>query len=145
MTTSSLLQTALQNLHVSQQMREQVGSNTPKAPSSASDPGSPASGLVTPPLSESEDEDDDNVMVKVGKGTAPGTPVPGQKGMVLGQRLSGLGGARTREKDPVGLLTCRTALVASISITVLTTASHTTHSPSGEGVLAARREDPCPV
>lgn len=103
MTTTSLLQTALQNLHVSQQLREQVGSHTPKAASSRGDPASPASGQLTPPLSPSsgEEEEDEDELIKVGKGTAPGTPVPG-KGMVLGQRLSKLGG-KVVEKDPVSV------------------------------------------
>lgn len=91
-TTTSLLQTALQNLHVSQQMRDQ--SHTPRAPSSAGDPSSRGS-----PVDSGEEDDDDEIMVKVGKGTAPGTPVPGQRGLQLGQRLSNLGG--TRSKDPV--------------------------------------------
>ena len=50
-------------------------------------------------MSSGEEDDDDEVMVKVGKDTAPGTPVPGQKGMQLGQRLSFLG---SKAKDPVG-------------------------------------------
>lgn len=128
-------------------MREQVGSNTPKAPSSVGDPDSPASGLVTPPLSDSsagEDEDDENVMVKVGKGTAPGTPVPGQKGMVLGQRLSGLGGGRTKEKDPVrgdDITLYRQPNGAA----ALTTVTHPPDALSSEGVLAAGCEGSCAV
>jgi len=51
-------------------------------------------------VSSGEEDDDDEVMVKVGKDTAPGTPVPGQKGMQLGQRLSFLG---SKAKDPVGV------------------------------------------
>jgi hypothetical protein len=95
MSTTSLLQTALQNLHVSQQQREQ--SHTPRPPSSRGDPSSlPSSRGETPPESGGE-EDDDEVLVTVGKGTAPGTPVHG-RGMVLGQRLSGLS---PKGRDPV--------------------------------------------
>lgn len=38
--------------------------------------------------------------MRVGQDTRPGTPLPGQKGLVLGQVPSGLGG---KGKDPVGL------------------------------------------
>ncbi|WVQ80274.1 hypothetical protein IAT38_002379 [Cryptococcus sp. DSM 104549] len=101
MTTTSLLQTALQNLHVSQQALQP--SHTPQPPSS---PGSSRYDLESassqggsPPLSDHETDDDE--MISVGKGTRPGTPV-GAKGMVLGQRLaSGLGG---KTKDPLRTL-----------------------------------------
>jgi len=106
MSTTSLLQTALQNLHVSQQMRDQ--SHTPRAPSSRGDGGSLGD---SPPVSSGEEEDeDDEVMVKVGKDTAPGTPVPGQKGMQLGQRLSMLG---NKTKDPVSVVRLGTRLTNS--------------------------------
>ena len=39
-------------------------------------------------------------MVKVGKRTRPGTPLPGQMGLVLGQKVS-LGG---KNKDPVSAI-----------------------------------------
>lgn len=44
---------------------------------------------------EEDDYDDDDQMVSVGKGTAPGTPIPG-RGAVLGQRMK-----KDRGKDPV--------------------------------------------
>lgn len=72
MATSSLLQTALQNLHVSQQIHQQ--SHTPHPPSS---PGSTSSRLSsaggTPPVSDWETDDDE--IITVGKGTRPATPV----------------------------------------------------------------------
>lgn len=83
-TTTSLLHTALQNLHVAQQVAHP--SHTPRPPSSASSSRRRSA--------ESED-DDDNELVTVGFGTAPGTPIPG-KGMVLGQRIKTL-----NSKDPV--------------------------------------------
>ncbi|TXT06126.1 hypothetical protein VHUM_03599 [Vanrija humicola] len=88
-TTTSLLHTALQNLHVAQQVAHP--SHTPRPPSSV---GSSRRGG----RSASDDEDDDNEYVAVGRGTAPGTPIPG-KGMVLGQRINKVG-----SKDPLRLL-----------------------------------------
>lgn len=104
MSTSSLLQTALQNLHVSQMARDP--SLTP-APSPRRHPRalSEASGGSSPPDSSDGDGDDGSLdgeevggekMISVGKGTRPGTPIAG-KGMVLGQRIS-------KVKDPVCFL-----------------------------------------
>lgn len=81
-TTTSLLHTALQNLHVAQQVHNP--SYTPGPPSSSS----------SRPANDSSDDDE---YVAVGKGTAPGTPV-GARGMMLGQRIRKDNAAR----DPVG-------------------------------------------
>ena len=89
-TSTSLLQTALQNLHVSQRNQ----SRSPRAPSSPGDnePGSP-------PSSSDGEEDEEDELVIVGQGTRPATPAPGQKGLVIGQKVpSSLGG---KSKDPV--------------------------------------------
>lgn len=101
MTTTSLLHTALQNLHVSQQMRDQ--SCTPQPLSMPTSPRMSDKELSSNNSSEAEDEDE---LVNVGKGTAPGTPVPGQKGLTLGQRLPSSLGAKT--KDPVGTSSLQT-------------------------------------
>ncbi|WVR03553.1 hypothetical protein IAU60_000545 [Kwoniella sp. DSM 27419] len=104
MSTSSLLHTALQNLHVSQQVHQQ--SHTPRAPSS---PGSTSRDLDTVssrggspvPWSDGEGETDDDEFIDVGKGTRPATPTG--KGLQLGQRLpSALGGKNS--KDPLRTL-----------------------------------------
>ena len=89
-TSTSLLQTALQNLHVSQQVHHP--SHTPAGNESNNwQEGSSAS-------SSEEDEDE---LVGVGQDTRPATPLPGQRGLVLGQRVpSTLGG---KGKDPVRL------------------------------------------
>jgi len=88
-TTTSLLHTALQNLHVAQQVAHP--SHTPRPPSSVGSSKFRLSGAS----SNGEEEEDDNEIVKVGLGTAPGTPIPG-RGMVLGQRIKNL-----NSKDPV--------------------------------------------
>jgi hypothetical protein len=90
---TSLLQTALQNLHVAQQAQNQ--SHTPRAPSSR---GDTREGSTRGGSSASSDEDDDE-LVKVGEGTRPGTPLPGQRGLTLGRGGSGSG--LPRSKDPV--------------------------------------------
>jgi len=89
-TTTSLLHTALQNLHVAQQVAHP--SHTPRPPSSV---GSSKFRLSGASSNGEEEEEDDNEIVKVGLGTAPGTPIPG-RGMVLGQRIKNL-----NSKDPV--------------------------------------------
>lgn len=88
-TTTSLLHTALQNLHVAQQVAHP--SHTPRPPSSRSSP--------TQSRRNGDASSDDEEYVRVGQGTAPGTPIPG-KGMVLGQRIKKDNGAR----DPVSLV-----------------------------------------
>lgn len=56
----------------------------------------PASPRLRPTGSSlGDEEEDENEIVRVGRGTAPGTPIPG-KGMVLGQRIRNL-----ESKDPV--------------------------------------------
>ncbi|WVF65976.1 hypothetical protein IAT40_000714 [Kwoniella sp. CBS 6097] len=110
MSTSSLLHTALQNLHVSQQVHQQ--SHTPHPPGS---PGSSSKhelesvssrGGSPIPWSDGEGDgftDDEQEMIGVGKGTRPGTPTGSGKGQVLGQRLpSALGGKNS--KDPLRVL-----------------------------------------
>lgn len=118
MSTTSLLQTALQNLKVSQQARDpsltpstlSVPSSPRRHPRALSQTGS--EGTTTPEFSSDEYSDEDAAdatdgvrgrkgdagreMISVGKGTRPGTPV-GAKGMVLGQRVG-------KVKDPVSLL-----------------------------------------
>lgn len=95
MATSSLLQTALQNLHVSQQIHQQ--SHTPHPPSS---PGSTSSRLSspggTPPMSDWEADEDE--LIAVGRGTRPATPVGGRGGTKLPGILGG------KSKDPVSSL-----------------------------------------
>lgn len=98
-TTTSLLHTALQNLHVAQQVAHP--SHTPRPPSSV---GSSRRGG----RSVSDEEDDDNEYVAVGRGTAPGTPIAG-KGMVLGQRIKKVG-----SKDPVSELEKWTAMAYGV-------------------------------
>lgn len=88
-TTTSLLHTALQNLHVAQQVAHP--SHTPRPPSSVGSSKFRLSGAS----SNGDEEEDDNEFVRVGLGTAPGTPIPG-RGMVLGQRIKNL-----NSKDPV--------------------------------------------
>ncbi|KIR30133.1 hypothetical protein I307_00210 [Cryptococcus deuterogattii 99/473] len=92
MATSSLLQTALQNLHVSQQIHQQ--SHTPHPPSS---PGSTSSRLSsaggTPPVSDWETDDDE--IITVGKGTRPATPVGGRGGA----KLSSVLGEKSRDPN----------------------------------------------
>ncbi len=95
-TTTSLLQTALQNLHVSQQIHHP--SHTPRPPSSRG--GHESASSRGGSSSSSGGEEDEDELVRVGQDTRPGTPLPGQKGLVLGQVPSGLGG---KGKDPVGL------------------------------------------
>lgn len=52
----------------------------------------------SPPLSDEEDDGDQ--LINVGKGTRPGTPLIGQKGLVLGQKIpSSLSGQSAT--DPV--------------------------------------------
>ncbi|WWD22467.1 hypothetical protein CI109_106960 [Kwoniella shandongensis] len=126
MSTTSLLQTALQNLHVSQQVHQQ--SHTPRPPSSpgssrhtdlehdlesvSSRGGSPNPGL-------SEDETDDDELISVGKGTRPGTPTG--KGLQLGQRLpSSLGGKNT--KDPLRFFPTHIAVRIFLTLDVKTLA-----------------------
>ncbi|EJT47746.1 hypothetical protein A1Q2_04152 [Trichosporon asahii var. asahii CBS 8904] len=77
-TTTSLLHTALQNLHVAQQVAHP--SHTPRPASSVDSGRSSRAG------SRMASDDEDDELVTVGKGTAPGTPIPG-KGQVLGQRI----------------------------------------------------------
>lgn len=89
-TTTSLLHTALQNLHVAQQVAHP--SHTPRPPSSV---GSGSGVRLSGPSSNGDEDEDDSEYVRVGLGTAPGTPIPG-KGMVLGQRIKNL-----NSKDPV--------------------------------------------
>ena len=98
MSTTSLLQTALQNLHVSQQAREQ--SVTPGPPSSnGSPPLKDDLSLSDTGEGDGGETSDEETIVKVGRGTAVSTPTTGQKGLQLGQRLpSALGG---KTKDPV--------------------------------------------
>ncbi|TYJ54911.1 hypothetical protein B9479_004419 [Cryptococcus floricola] len=95
MANSSLLQTALQNLHVSQQIHQQ--SHTPNPPSS---PGSTSSrlssGANTPPFSDYDTDEDE--LVAVGKGTRPVTPTGGK----FGGRLPSLLGGKSR--DPLRVL-----------------------------------------
>ncbi|WVQ62592.1 uncharacterized protein L199_000734 [Kwoniella botswanensis] len=115
MSTSSLLHTALQNLHVSQQMHQQ--SHTPKPPSS---PGSTYHELDSSrggsPVPFSDGETDDEELVEVGKGTRPSTPTTG-KGLQLGQRLpSSLGGKNTR--DPLRTLPTHIAVRIFIQLDV---------------------------
>lgn len=94
-TSTSLLQTALQNLHVSQQVHQP--SHTPRPPSSRGGNDSSSSRGGSSPSSGGEEDDDE--LVRVGQDTRPATPLPGQKGLVLGQKVpSGLGG---KGKDPV--------------------------------------------
>jgi len=96
-TSTSLLQTALQNLKVSQQVHQP--SHTPRPPSSPGDNESSSSKGAS--SASSEEDDEEGELVRVGQGTRPGTPLPGQKGLVLGQKVpSGLVG---KAKDPVGL------------------------------------------
>ncbi|WWC85906.1 uncharacterized protein L201_000776 [Kwoniella dendrophila CBS 6074] len=108
MSTSSLLHTALQNLHVSQQLHNQ--SHTPKAPSS---PGSLShhDQETDDNYSENENESqggdftDEEELIAVGKGTRPSTPTATstKAGLQLGGRLpSSLGGKNT--KDPLRTL-----------------------------------------
>lgn len=85
-TTTSLLHTALQNLHVAQQVA--LPSHTPRPPSSV--------GSSRRRSGDSDEDDDANEFVRVGRGTAPGTPIPGRPGMLLGQRIQSL-----NSKDPV--------------------------------------------
>lgn len=105
-TSTSLLQTALQNLHVSQQANNQ--SHTPRDDGSQSrderdpTPGSPqkwSMRSISSEDGESDDGDGDD-LVKVGQGTRPATPLPGQKGLVLGQRVSSALSGKN-PKDPV--------------------------------------------
>lgn len=118
MSTTSLLQTALQNLHVSQMTRDPsltpASLSTPSSPrrqprdlSQGSDGSSPHDSSDESFDEDEGDEDgiprqrdagarggrDGERLVKVGKGTRPGTPVAG-KGMVMGQRIG-------KVKDPV--------------------------------------------
>lgn len=81
-TTTSLLHTALQNLHVAQQVAHP--SHTPR----------PASSVDSGRSSRLGSDDEDDELVTVGKGTAPGTPIPG-RGQVLGQRI------KNASNDPV--------------------------------------------
>ncbi|WWC66646.1 uncharacterized protein I206_100550 [Kwoniella pini CBS 10737] len=103
MSTSSLLHTALQNLHVSQQIHQQPhtpGSNYNELDSSRG--GSPI------PFSDGElttTDDEGDELVQVGKGTRPSTPTTttSSRGLQLGQRLPrSLGGKNT--KDPLRTL-----------------------------------------
>nr|ODN88730.1 hypothetical protein L203_02744 [Cryptococcus depauperatus CBS 7841] len=92
MTTSSLLHTALQNLHVSQQIHQQ--SHTPQPPSSPGSTSSRISSTVeTPPLSDNETDDDE--LVLVGKGTRPTTPVGTRSGARQPSALTG------KSRDPL--------------------------------------------
>ncbi|WWC58220.1 uncharacterized protein I303_100756 [Kwoniella dejecticola CBS 10117] len=126
MSTSSLLHTALQNLHVSQQVHQQ--SHTPKPPSS---PGSGSGsnyheheldssrGGSPVPFSDAEGETDDEELVQVGKGTRPSTPTAGARGLglQLGQRLPrALGGKNTR--DPLQTLPTHIAVRIFIQLDV---------------------------
>ncbi|OXC71155.1 hypothetical protein AYX13_00021 [Cryptococcus neoformans] len=107
MATSSLLQTALQNLHVSQQIHQQ--SHTPHPPSS---PGSTSSRLSstggTPPMSDWEADEDE--LIAVGKGTRPVTPVGGRGSAKPPSILGG------KSKDP--LRTLPTHLAVRIFLTL---------------------------
>jgi hypothetical protein len=87
-TTTSLLHTALQNLHVAQQVAHP--SHTPRPASSVDSGRSSRAG------SRMASDDEDDELVTVGKGTAPGTPIPG-KGQVLGQRI------KNASNDPVSV------------------------------------------
>jgi hypothetical protein len=91
---TSLLQTALQNLHVAQQA--QTLSQTPRPPSSRGDYDAQS---VTSGGSNDYEDEDDGEMVGVGEGTRPGTPLIGQKGLSLSR--GGSGGGVPRSKDPV--------------------------------------------
>ncbi|KAK8845514.1 hypothetical protein IAR55_006229 [Kwoniella newhampshirensis] len=124
MSTTSLLQTALQNLHVSQQVHQQ--SHTPRPPSSLGssrhyDPEHDRESITTSSstggsVSGSGDEEtDEDEMISVGKGTRPGTPTG--KGMQLGQRLpSALGGKNT--KDPLRILPTHIAVRIFLSLDI---------------------------
>jgi hypothetical protein len=90
MSTASLLHTALQNLHVAQQVAHP--SHTPRPPSSV---GSSSHKFALSASSSGDEDDDDQEFVRVGQGTAPGTPIPG-RGMVLAQRIRNL-----QSNDPV--------------------------------------------
>ncbi|WRT63752.1 uncharacterized protein IL334_000677 [Kwoniella shivajii] len=113
MSTSSLLHTALQNLHVSQQ-QQHLQSFTPQAPSS---PGSTNGSRDNSPIPFSDDEtDDDDELVNVGKGTRPSTPTT-TKGLMLGQRLpSNLGGKNA--VDPLRTLPTHIAVRVLIQLDV---------------------------
>lgn len=101
MSTTSLLQTALQNLHVSQQTRDQSSSPLPRSPRLDRSPQLDPAGDSDNSAISSDGEDDSDELVQVGRGTRPATPLVGQKGLVLGQRVSSaLGG---KSKDPVGV------------------------------------------
>ncbi|KAI9635834.1 uncharacterized protein MKK02DRAFT_24998 [Dioszegia hungarica] len=110
MSTTSLLQTALQNLKVSQQARDpsltpstlSVPSSPRRHPRALSQTGS--EGTTTPEFSSDEE------MISVGKGTRPGTPV-GAKGMVLGQRVG-------KVKDPLRTLPTHLAVRVFLSLDV---------------------------
>lgn len=110
-TTTSLLHTALQNLHVAQQVAHH--SQTPRPASSVG--SAPSSRAASRPLSRAGSDDEDE-FVAVGKGTAPGTPIPG-KGQVLGQRIKTLG------NDPVSMSMSARARRRTVEIVMLRVAN----------------------
>ena len=93
-TSTSLLQTALQNLHVSQQVRR------PSRPESTHAGNDSSSSRDVSSASSGGEEDEDELVI-VGQNTRSATPMLGQKGLVLGQRLPGSHGGKA--KDPVGI------------------------------------------
>ena len=95
-TSTSLLQTALQNLHVSQQLQR------PSRPASTHAGNDSSSSRDVSSASSGGEEDEDELVI-VGQDTRSATPMLGQKGLVLGQRLPASHGGKA--KDPVSV-TC---------------------------------------
>ena len=113
MSTTGLLQQALQNLHVSQQARDGMsltprsisqpgtprkkaaggGTSMGRSPSAPGTPRSEASNGAS--RGESGEDSSGDEIVEVGNDTRPGTPLPG-KGLTLGMRAK-----KDRGKDPV--------------------------------------------
>ncbi|ORX34743.1 hypothetical protein BD324DRAFT_582961 [Kockovaella imperatae] len=101
---TSLLQTALQNLHVSQQARDQ--SHTPLA-DDASEATASSSRNVSPPESGTDDDlDDGDDYIAVGRGTRPGTPSVSQRGF------------KSKKKDPLRTLPTHLAVRVFLELDV---------------------------
>ncbi|ORY22615.1 hypothetical protein BCR39DRAFT_551155 [Naematelia encephala] len=115
MSTTSLLHTALQNLHVNQQILQQ--SHTPIPPGS---PGSETHRTGSELASSYDGSDDEEELVGVGQGTRPATPLPGLRGgLSLRREISGQSG---KIKDPLRTLPTHLAVRVFLQLDIRTLA-----------------------